>query len=360
MDYREVTILADKVVADSGTETVDLSVTDPITELSVDFKVKNAAAIAEDVPPERCISKIEIVDGGRVYWSTAGLEAVAASVYDKLRWPSSWYYEGASGNQRIWIPLQFGRYLGDEQYNFNPRALLNPQLKVTWAKNTLHITNQVELGVRAKVMQGSSPAGQALLTKSVRSFVTAASGVEPTDIPTDAVIRRLFIGGEFTGTDWGSGLTHCKLDCDLGKFIVFDLDKRKMMSDCENTFGLFGYRKHDYVDAQRYVRSWFGRTYSAHFEASAGDYIINCYTTSSDNYYVSAYDADKQQVSDISGVAWVTGSLPQYILCYPFGRVNDPETWFDAKRYGKISLELTQAVASGTARILVQQVVSVP
>lgn len=360
MNYREVEILADKVVADSGTETIDLNVTDPITELSVDFKVKNDTAIAEDVPPERCITKIEIVDGGRVYWSTAGLEAVAVSCYEKGRWPSSWYYEGASGNQRIWIPLQFGRYVGDEQYSFNPRALLNPQLKVTYAKNTLHLTNQVELAVLAKVMEGVSPSNRALMTKSVRTFTTVASGEESTDIPVDAVIRRLFIGGEFTGTDWGSGLSNAKLDCDVGKLIVFDLGKRKMIARCENEFGYFNYRKHDFVDSARYVRTWFGRTYSAHIESSGVVSITNAYTTSSDNYYATIKGHDGTNQTDLSAVAHVMGSLPQYILCYGFGRPEAPETWFDAKRFGQISLVLTQATAAGTARILVQQDVSIP
>lgn len=360
MNYREVEILADKTVADSGTETIDINVTDPITEMFVDFKVTNEAQVCEDVPAEREISKIEIVDGGKVYWSTAGLEAMAVSTYEKRRWPTVWLYEGSGGNQRAMIPLQFGRYVGDEQFSFNPRALRNPQLKVTWTNNALHATAQTQLGIYAKVMEGVSAAAQALMVKSVRTFTTAAAAVEPTDLPVDRPIRRLFIGGELEQYSITSLISQYKLDCDAGKLVVFDLGYRKMTHRCEADFGFFDYRKHDFLDSSRYVQAWMGRTMAAQGQASAGNITINLYTTSSDRYYVSVYDAAGDPATDVSASVWVYGSFPQNILCYPFGRENDPESWFNPAQYGQVKLELTTPIADAAARILAQQVVPIP
>lgn len=360
MNYREVEILALQVVGDSGTKTIDLDVNEPITELEVAIKVKNTAAVCNDVPPERIISKIEIVDGGKVYWSASGAEAVAVTCYEKLRWPSTWLYEGASGNQRTWIPMQFGRYVGDEQYALTPAKLINPQLKVTWAKNSLHLTNQVELGLFAKLMQGVASPPQALMTKIVRGFTTAASGEEPTELPTDLPIRRLFIRGEIVDYSITSVFSNYKLDCDLGSLIIFDLGQRKMVARCENEFGFFEYRSHIWADNARYVKSWFGRTMAAQLQASAGSYILNAYTTSSDKVYCSVYDADGGVVSDLSAVMKVYGSFPQYTLCYQFGRKEDPATWFDPKVFKKVVLKLEQGVADAEASILLQQPVRLP
>lgn len=358
MNYREVEIQALQVVANSGTKTYDLDVTEPITELEVAIKVKNTDAVCEDVPPERIISKIEIVDGGAVWWSATGAEAVGISTYEKGRWPTTWLYEGASGNQRTWIPIQFGRYLGDEQYAFTAGKLSNPQLKITWAKNALHLTNQVEIGIFAKLMQGVAAPSQALMTKAVRTFTTVGSGEEPTDLPVDVPMRRLFIRGELTGYSITSIFDQYKLDCDLGKLIIFDLGQRKMIARCENEFGFFTYRKHDWADVGRYVRTWMGRTMGCSFDVTADGIFASGYTTSADFYYPSIYDHDGNPQLNVSGVALVYGSFPQYMLCYQFGRKEEPATWFNAAAFKKVVLKLEQGVADAAASILLQQPVT--
>ena len=88
MHYREVILEDDKVLGDSGTETFDINILDPITELTLRYKVVNAGAVAINVPPQKTISKIEIVDGGRTVLSMTGYEAVAAAAYDKGFYPS--------------------------------------------------------------------------------------------------------------------------------------------------------------------------------------------------------------------------------------------------------------------------------
>lgn len=360
LTYREVDLYPLKVVSDAATETIDLNLTEPITELEIAIKVQNTGVVCDDVPPERIISKIEIVDGGKVYLSMAGLEAMAVATYEKGRWPTTWLYEGADGNQRAWIPIQFGRFLGDEKYSFNPRALLNPQLKITWAKDTLHLTNQVELGVFAKVMQGVPAVGEALMTRSIRTFQTADGGVEPTELPTDRPYRRLFIGGEKAANSIASIFSQYKLNCDVGKLIIFDLGQRKMIARCENEFGFFSYRKHDFPHNGRNVKTWLGRTMACSLDVTAVAVMASGYTTSGDVYTAYLYDDSGASQSDISAVAWLSGSFPQYILCYQFGRKDDPETWFNPSPYGQVKLELTQAIADADARILLQQPIRIP
>lgn len=65
-NYREVELLARKTLGDSGTETIDINVDEPITQMTVRFGVTNEAAVARSVPVDSVVSKIEIVDGGQV------------------------------------------------------------------------------------------------------------------------------------------------------------------------------------------------------------------------------------------------------------------------------------------------------
>ena len=118
-DYmQEVTI----DIGTSGTKTYDLDYEDPITQLDLYFEGTNGASGNKASPFERCISKIEIVDGGKVLWDLPGEVALAAYVTDAEAYPYSEIEESQAGSVRQQIPIRFGRWLYDEQFAFNPRA----------------------------------------------------------------------------------------------------------------------------------------------------------------------------------------------------------------------------------------------
>ena len=191
--YRDILVLDDKSVDDSGTHTQDITIDAPITELTVGMSLTNGAAIVHDEPVEKAITKIEIVDGGEVFWSLNGQEAVAQAVFETGRWPASFYNESISGWQGITIPLRFGRWLGDPLFAFTPSKLDNPQLKVTWAKASGHLTGSLKLLVWAKIMEDLAAPANCLLWKGVESFTSAASGDKDVKLPHDYPYRRMMI-----------------------------------------------------------------------------------------------------------------------------------------------------------------------
>jgi len=359
-NYREVELLARKTLGDSGTETIDINVTEPITELSVRFRVTNDAACADEVPPESCISKIEIVDGGRVYVSLNGREATAMAWYDKLKWPAHWYSAQASEGSHIEWPFQFGRYLGDPEFALSPSRLLNPQLKITWAKNALHLADSCQLDINAKVMHGVSAPSKALLTKVIRSWTTAAAGIEEVDLPTDYPYRRLYFQAFLAETTFANIWTDAKLECDVGKLIVFEMEDDELMNLMERLWGLAEYtdlpcltNNESYMSHLGYVRAFTATMWAANRVISA------CPTNIP---YVAVYprDLDGGAATDEKVSVRVWGLCPEETYCYPFGRPGDPATWFNAPRYGSIKLKLTEGGVGAAASVFLQQPVPLP
>lgn len=359
-NYREVSIMPRKTVSDAATETIDFNVDEPITSLNLVFRVVNTTSVSTDVPPENCISKIEIVDGGTVYYSASGPEAVAIAVYESGRWPWAFYNDALSGEQIIRIPLYFGRFLGDEEFAFSPTKLLNPQLKVTWSKNAKHATGGVSLGVYAHLMQGVAPPTKALFTKSVRAFTTAASGIELTDLPVDRDYRRLFVRDYRSTGFFAEDITHYKLDCDTGKLVVFDWDVYEFAEYIRDQFGPVERTAQVYVTDDAWYNGWLGNILGAALNSIFSGHIVSAWSATGSAWQALAEDRDGTELADEKCNLTLHGCLPHSTLCYQFGRKDEPATWFKASKYGQVRLEMTQGVADCAVDLLLQQPRSLP
>jgi len=355
MQYRDVDILASKSVGDAGTETIDLDVMDPITELSILIDLTNGGSALTDDTPTEIVTKIELVDGGTVYSSVTGAQAVAAYFYDAGRYPPHWYDEALSAGQHITIPLRFGRFLGDPLRNFDPSRLRNPQLKVTWAKLSAHLTAYVKLGVRAKILDGVSGAGACLLNQAVRAFTTAGSGIESTELPTDYPIRRLYVHPLY-GTEVPPYIiTNFKLDCDEGKFIAFDHDGWAMVEEAEKQFGYGQVRRNLIVTTGDNHDTQWGNCIAAMLAAGVQGDIVSGNTSGNRACLCYTMTHAGGAAAAVPTEALFTGCLPEGMFGYGFGLPDDPATWFPAPAYRKVKLLLTQGIASATCTILVQQ-----
>lgn len=358
--YREVQVEDDKSIGDSGTDTVDLNLKDPITSLIVRFKVTNTAAL-DGQPPQKAITKIELVDGGQVYFSLSGQQAQAASAYGLGRYPHC-VLDGRSGNNQ-WVAIQllFGRYLGDEEYAFDPSKLLNPQLKVTWAKDTGHTTLKCTLGVTARIMEDLVAPGQALMWKEVEAWTTTSGAVKKIDLPTDYVIRSLMTRAYLIANGWHSIHTHFKLDCDLGKFIPFDLDTDEYQDITLGVMGPFHVPMFGVCSANEIVETWLGTTKQVPGIATSHDRDFSGYTGGFWSWFIANVKDNAGADANDADIMWTgIGYYPENCVLYPFGRLDSPETWFNAREYGEIALKITEGVSSAAGSVCVQQVRPIP
>ena len=359
-NYREVELLAQKALGDSGTETIDINVDEPITELSVRFYVKNDSSAVDDQPPESVVSKIEIVDGGRVYASVNGREATAMAWYDKGRWPTHWYSDQANEGSYVEWPFQFGRYLGDETYAFSPTRLLNPQLKITWAIHADHLNDSAKLDVNAKVMQGVAPSSQVLLTKVIKSWTGGASGVVEADLPTDYPYRRLYFGAYLAQTTFGNMITHAKLECDVGKLIVFDMNDEELQNLMERLWGQAEYTCLPSVSNNEAIQTHFGFCQGGSITPWTADRIVACVMTNIPYCAVYIVNGAGDAQTDQKLSFTPHGLCPESTYCYPFGRQDDPASWFAAPGYGSVKLKITEGAHATASSVFVQQPVPLP
>lgn len=354
-NYREVQIEDDKSIGDSGTETIDLNVTEPITALILRFKVKNDSSNLLNQPPERNISKIEIIDGGQTFWALNGQMAVAAAVNGLGRWPHHWYDERANSNQRINFPILFGRQLGDEKYAFTPSKLLNPQLRITWADQVGYLDGQHTLGVTARVMEGLSPPAEALMWREIEAWTTASAGEHKVDLPVDHSYRSLMIRAWEDDNVPSGIISNLKLDCDVGKFIPFDLASHEFRDIIKQMFGPYFHRQFIHGTSGTTRQAWMGETLSVMGSSADSAYFVMAWTAFWSYFSASVYNYDGVSGDAIAAQLLVSGLFPHSCYLYPFGRPADPETWFPASRYGEIALKLTEGSTGSTVSVAVQQ-----
>lgn len=358
--YREVQIRDDASITDSGTETINLNLQDPITSLIIRFKATNTAAL-DNTPVQKNITRIEIVDGGQVYYSLSGPQAVAASAYGLGHYPACWIDGRSGNNQRMSFQLLFGRYLGDEQFAFDPRKLLNPQLRVTWADVAGYTDNSLTLGVTARIMEGHPAPAKALMWKQVEAWNTASAGDHVVDLPVDAPYRALMSRANLPYNVWWTIHTNFKLDCDLGKFIPFDLNYAEYNDITKTVFPLFRVPQHGTWSYGELVEGWLGEIVMAHGISIAPANYTNFYSAggySWFNAYIRTHEG--ANATDVSCQAICEGYYPESCVLYPFGRLDTPETWFPAQQYKEVKLHITEGVADAAGSVCVQQPRSIP
>lgn len=357
--YREVQIEDDKSIGDSGTETIDINLQDPLTALIVRFTADNDG-VSEDEPPEKQITHVEIIDGGQVYWSLNGPMSVGAAAYGVGRWPHHWTDERDTTHQRINFPLLFGRFMGDEKYAFDPRKLTNPQLRVSWIDQADYEDDSLTLGVTARVMEGLPSPSQCLMWKEIEAWTTAATGTHTIDLPSDYPYRALMMRAWEDQNAISNAWDHFKIDCDVGKFIPLDLDDHELFDILKLQFGPFSLLKFDVVNSGDYREAWMGETLNVLGVADTALRIVNCYSAFWSFYCANVMTDAGGAVSGQNLQTLVTGYFPHNCLLYPFGNLDDPATWFNAPGYKDIDLKIDESDAGFAASVAVQQPRSLP
>lgn len=355
MQYRDVDIQPPMAIVNAGTATIDIDVTQPLTELEVVMALTNAGAPTPDLPISQIVSRIELVDGGTVYMSLDGSQLASEFFYKAGKYPPVWMDYRANNGQNFTFPIRFGRYLGDPLRNFDPTKLRNPQIKVTWINNALHLAGSKTLGVRGKIMDGVAGSSQCLFTTAVRAFVTVATGIEVTELPTDYPIRTLYVQPYLVFRAAPIIVTNLRLDCDEGKFIAFDRSGWSMSEAVEEIYGCLQLRITHNLSNGAQPETWIGITHGCYVTPQV--FTQNAHGLTSDNGFVTVQgqDAAHAPLANVDVELIPFGTLPHGMWAIPFGIPDDPASWLNAGAYRKVKLLLTQGLAGALCTILVQQ-----
>jgi len=363
MRPREFLFQNDYVMADSGTLITNLDVTDPISQILLTIRGTNGATYNKASPLSHCISKIELVDGSDVLWSLSGLLAKGfwsnlnrSAIHQKLT-------EIGGDTPYETIPINFGRYLYDPSYALNPVAFVNPQLKITWDLATVNavgatgfVSGSGRLTIHARLMeQATAPVGF-LSTKNIYEFTSAASGDEIVDMNVDRPYRVLAVRAYEAGTALASSLTNLKLSLGGDKYIPFDLSTAKFYRMMASLLGLYDFGQLLCASDSAASQTWIAFFDSLKLTARSTDNIVGADAPNASQ--VTPYIVNGAGTAQSNVGVWcdIIGQCCENMLVYPFGLLNDPDTWLDAATERMMKLYLSQGNAGATVDILTQQV----
>ena len=225
MNYRTTTLLAEKTLTTSGTETIDINVKDIISRINIMWQVllsghgMSSWAYSD-------ITKIELVDGSDVLHGMDGAENQALCLYDRKCSTLKGEVWLASCRGISLYAIDFGRFLNDPVLAFDPNKFTNPQLKISY--NVALMDTDATYGylsVWADCFDEKevSPIGF-LMSKEVWSAVKPTSGYEEISLPTDYPYRKLLVKAFKSAYEPYDLVDEVRLDEDNQKRIPFDFN----------------------------------------------------------------------------------------------------------------------------------------
>lgn len=368
--YRDVYIEDEKTLADSGTDTIELAVVDPISEIDIRIKNKNGATSNKNNPIMRNITKIEIIDGADVLYSLRGELAQAMSYYQSGLVPSMQRQGGPSENQEDHFILRFGRWLWDKPYALVPQNFRNLQLKISYDFSKVNaigatgfLTGNGKLSVIARLMEDiAEPPAGFMMAKNHYNWTTAASGDERIPLPTDYPYVMMLLRAWEANVKLYTTISNLKLSIDQDKEIPFDLSSWDLLKQMENDYGLITLEQHIFAASEENIQTWLGvgETINVTPEgqdavgATAGA-VATVYGVDSGHFNLKLFGNDglAKAASILQTIA--RGQALNHTFAKVFGGVNDPEGWLMAPEKGDIKAVITQGNAGAVADLALLQ-----
>lgn len=360
MNYREVEILAPTDLGAAGTKIVDIDLADPLSTIELIWRT-TVVTVSDMLDTHcACISKIELVDGSDVLVSLSAEEAQALAFYTQGVMPLNNITVVATDIMESVIPIHFGRYLFDPELAFEPRKYTNPQLKITYnedAANTSVVVNEMTVRGWAFDQKSISPRGF-LMSKSIKSYTPAASTYEYTDMPTDHPYRLMMIRSQSTDTEPLSVLAQVKLSEDHDKRVPFDMTADEIFQKICHPLGQIHQTVRLNETAADAMALYLAPTF---LHSGAIDYDLDTVAANDDATQIT-YAHNKVTIAATAELVpyrlSLSGYCPHGFIAVPFGRLDEPDDFYNVQALNHLRLTTQGGSAVGTsptADIVLQQ-----
>lgn len=354
------------VLVDSDTFELELRGFGAISAIDLIFRVTNGATSNQGVPISSDVDTIEVVNGSQVIHSLSGVQERVLNSYEYSGYPSITLDEGAAAIQEEVFRISFGRFLGDEQYWMRPSDFANPVLREThsftisatagFATGTGRLTVIVWTWDDVPVTRRGM-----FLTKEYKSFTSAISGDDRTLLPRDFPWRLLCIRAFETAIEYHTDITQIKLTLDNDRLVPLDVRAEQLRTLNAEWFGLFTIPQIVFRTNNDAPDSFLA--YPREFQASAlitdnlaaiDGRSVNELTLLLLNFTTPGTGALATADGNINMVA--KGYGPHHALAYPFGTLQDPDSWLDVSGFNQFEAVLTQGGAGAAVSLFGQQV----
>ena len=363
MKYRNVELYYQQALDDVGTKIVDLRTTDPITAIRLQFFRTNGATSCLDNRLNDVITKIELVDGSDQLLSLTLKEAQALEFRRTGKMPYMRPGEKADGGQEESVLLLFGRKLWDPEYYMDLTKFRNPQLKITTniaavaaASATAFLTGSLKVTIDLLTIQeGAVDAKGFMMAKNIYGFTSGTSGDEHIDMPIDYPYVGLMVRAFVAGNDVNENISKLKLNCDAGKFIPVDKYVKDLWKQEAQDLGPAELRYNIFRNNNAVVTHDLNHDPVVAFSPYHTNAIANVGYSWSSRFSLRLVDAGGAALTALTEIGLIVkGDCPHSTIHIPMGLRDQPETYFDPKKFGDIDLVLTQAAASAVAVVLEQ------
>ncbi len=223
MKYRQANLLATLQITTAKTEPLTLTGLDVISRLMVVIELVNNGNNPTN-HPLAALKKIEIVDGSEVIASMTGYEAQALAYYDGGKMPHNELNYEDNGYARVFVPLNFGRWLYDPELALDPKRFKNLQLRIQHDYSLGACSpDDAYLRVFADVFDEMvpSPVGY-LQSKEIFSYTPATGAGEYVRLPIDNTIRKIIVMNVNDNEEPDVQFESIVIDEDKGKHVLVD------------------------------------------------------------------------------------------------------------------------------------------
>jgi len=355
MKYRLNKFFAQKSYVASATEVIPINVKDPISQIVIKFAGLNVS-YTPTAHLLDCVTKIEIVDGSDVLFSLNGKETEALDFYHnhgQLRCNWNRMFEGATPTRMLVI--NFGRYLWDREYAFDPTRFKNPQLRVTLAISAGgHACTPIYLTCFANIFEDEVlPLKGFMMVKQIKQHAVVAASHYYTDLPTDFPYRGLYYRLYAVDIEPTDLLSNLKLSENQDSRIPVDNTGLELLELLQQEYppvresywaASATTGRHLYITPCQYVNA-IGSTWSTEAQAQNPAFDRG-----------EGGQLDTIQLADgLNIMVHVEGWLPHGVFEIPFGVKDEPTDWYDVRGIGSLRADMLGG-DTGNATIFIQQV----
>lgn len=357
MKYRSDLFLPAQALGTSGTKTLDITYKKPISRLEITYKTTKVLS-AMTAPGPANIPKIELVDGSKPLHSLTGYTNQALAYYNRPNCCMEHGQHIATLSEVDMYAIDFGRYLWDPLFAFDPTRFMNPQLKVTWNESLADTSAVVDsLEIWAELFDEKVPAPVGFL-KAIEvwngSFL-ANNSVNEVMLPEDEVIRQLLVRAHYDGYEPWYQVDIAKLDESGTGAVIFDYEDlemyyRRMKSRWPQIRTPFqaGVTTSDRTFYIPQTDFWASLNCLPVATASAM-YLDGASMRGGKAVLISA--ADRQQIGEARGY------LPWHTFQFPFGKQDDPDDWYDPSgKKPRLRLTSNTAGVNGDGAVVLETV----
>lgn len=361
---RQVYLQNQFVLADAGEYVFNIGTQDIITRLDIEMRATNGATNNRNATAQNTLLAVELMNGSEPIVSLTGDELAGMVSYRNAEFPQGVYSETPSAVQYTRMSVNFGRWYCDEQMALDLSKFDNLQMRVRWnlaAVNAVgatgFITGSGRLTVIAHIMDGAQNPMGYLSLKRHAAFTSAASGDQPVYLPTDKVIRTIYVRALEAGTAINASLTNARLLLNEGKERPFDLSFSDILDSLNALIGRLHY-KHVFHPTNGDTISTLFRWHEILTLATEVIDTIDLYVnTGIGEGAVVRFTASTGAALATNAVAnaMPEGYAPFATVAIPFGTYDDPNSWLNAPQYKQARLELTQGNAGAAVSVLLEQ-----